>query len=174
MKWKRIVLFLLAVPIVILLALLLFAEWAWGGYIKPTLDPQYIPTAEYLLQNPIPTPDFISVNPPPGSVVSAADSIIVHVPISPNAPLGSKDEIANWTFTYLNRQRIPRSNFGVTFSTVYSSDGPGVVYIEYADFIFPLSLSPGLHILEIRVGKSVTVLFNPAEAYTYTWAYKVE
>jgi hypothetical protein len=33
----------------VLVSLLVF--WAIGGYVKPSLDPQYIPTAEYLLEN---------------------------------------------------------------------------------------------------------------------------
>jgi hypothetical protein len=174
MKWKRIILFLLAVPIVILLCLLLFADWAWGGgYIKSSLDSQYIPTAEHLIQNPISTPNSLRVNPPPGSVMRAEDIIIVGVPTLPNAPLGSRDEIANWTHLFINNQRISRRDFGVGFIGGLFSDVPGYVR-ETTEFGFSPDLNPGVHIFEIRVGKSLTALLNPAEAYTYTWAYRVE
>ena len=62
---------LVTIPFLIVIGLLLFAEWVWGGSIKPSLDPQYIPTAEYLIQHPQPTPSFLQIQHIPGTILGS-------------------------------------------------------------------------------------------------------
>jgi len=174
MSGRRGCLLLTIIPIGIIILYLLFSEWAWGGYVKPSLDPQYVPTAGYLQQNPVSTPAFLTVNPPPGSTINSQDRISVSIQTLPETPLGKSDEISQWTRMFINYQKIAYfKDFHVELIGGLDGSVPGYKR-ETAHFVLRPNLQPGLHILEIRVGKSVTALLNPAEAYSYKWAYRVE
>ena len=155
------------IPFVILVGLLLFAEWAWGGSIKPSIDPQYVPTAEYLLQHPQSTPSFISVYPEPGSIVQRSQDISVVVVLHANW-----SDIIQWTRLLLNGERIPGDYIRLTY--------PYGLHVEKdfnaATFVptVPETLTSGLHIFRVQVGSSFNDFLNPDPKLSYEWVYRVE
>lgn len=166
-KVRNIVLVVIGVPCSILFILLAFADWAWGGRVQTSLDAQYVPTAEALLQNPAGIPSFLrDIHPSPGSIIEAGQGICANVDVR-RLSLSSRD-IADWTRFYINGSRAPWS--GVSLLGELSSAGT----MEIAQFCTVPKLERGLHLIEIRVGTSIAALFNPAEARSYTWAYRVE
>jgi hypothetical protein len=168
-KTRNILLIVLAVPILIVIVLLLFAEWMWGGRVQTSLDPQYVPTAQYLVEHPEPMPGFINVYPRPGSTIQSGD--MLQAATNAYRLAASEDDIADWTRIYVNNVRL--ENFR---DVVRGMGGPLMPPDETYDptFFFSPPLQPGFHLIEIRVGTSITALLNPSEARTYTWAYQVE
>lgn len=168
-KVRNIVLVVLGVPCSILFILLAFADWAWGGRVQPSLDAQYVPTAEYLIQNTVAIPTFIDVRPPPGTTIESGETICVAVFVRRLS--ASEYDVAEWTHIYVNNQRISRSDYGVGTIGEVTPEGSVTNTVE---FCFDPLLEKGLHVIEVQVASSVTALLNPAEARSYTWAYRVE
>ncbi len=106
--WRKLnkgCLLLIAIPLILVTGLWFFGEWAWGGSTKPSLDVQYIPTAEYLLQHPQPTPSSMLIKPDPSTILASSDTIAVILAFELN-----KEGVEQWTQLFLNHQRIARSD----------------------------------------------------------------
>lgn len=171
--WRKLnkgCLFLTAIPFVILLGLWLFGEWVWGGSVKTSLDAQYIPTAEYLLQHPQPTPSSMQIYPNPGAILDSSDIVVMILAFELN-----KDGVEQWTQLFLNHQRIARSDIDTPPGTGrYWS--PGIMLMDYAELTFDPNnkLNSGLHLFRIQIGRSFNDFLNPDPKLSYEWAYRVE
>jgi hypothetical protein len=167
-KIRNLVLAVLAVPVLIILVRVLYILWIWDGHLETSLNAQHIPTAQYLMQNPEPTPRFLYIDPPPASTIKTGEEIFVAT--NPFRLSTTIADIAEWTQFFINNSRIGRSNYS------WGIAGPLMPPDETYDpeYTFSPPLQPGLHLIEIRVGTSITVLLNPAEARSYMWAYRVE
>jgi hypothetical protein len=164
---RNVVLVFLAIPIIAIAVLLLYAEWIWGGRIQTSLDAQYVPTAQALVQNPVPTPSLIHIEPAPGNVVESRQNICANVKAW-ELSVDSID-IGEWTRIYVNGSPAPDLIIGYV-GELSSSLGAR----EIVQFCTSPELEDGLHIIEIRVGTSISALLNTAEARSYMWAYRVE
>ncbi|HEX2905918.1 MAG TPA: hypothetical protein VHO69_03610 [Phototrophicaceae bacterium] len=126
---KRDRLFLLVVPVMALiiavLLLIVFDQWAWGGYVKPSLNPPYVPTAEYLLAHPVPLPEFILIDPPPSSSIKVGQQIRVGLIVKPPILPGEEAGYATWSYIFVNHQRLSRNDLGIEYIGGLSSDVPG-------------------------------------------------
>ena len=145
-----------------------YPEWKWGGHLQTSLDAQYIPTAQALVQNVQPVPSFLTISPAPGSVIETGEQINIGV-YSGRLSTSSSD-VFEWTRLYINGVRIAPDNYNAAFGGPLE---PPYQLIEPSFYLSP-ELQPGFHLIEIRVGTSIMALLNPAEARSYTWAYQVE
>lgn len=165
----KLILFVLGVSILVIFVLFIYPEWKWGGHVQPSLDQQYVPTAQALMENTPSVPNFLSLYPSPGSVIQSGEEIFIDV-YSERLSVSSHD-VFEWTRIYINNVRIaPFKDVGATFGGALMLRG------QNAEPVFSLrpKLSSGLHLFEIRVGTSINALLNPAEAHSYTWAYQVK
>jgi|SRR5689334_12221015 len=161
---------LIAIPLLILLSLWLFGEWAWGGSTKPSLDAQYIPTAEYLLEHPQPTPSFLQINPVPGTkLASRLGDLRVEVNLG-----ADKTGTTQWTQIFLNGQRL--SHLDITGSFPGGLPAPNEKNFNTVYFYFykTTTVGSGLHLFRIQAGSSFYDLLNPDPKLSYEWAYRVE
>jgi hypothetical protein len=169
--WRKLnkgCLFLIATPFLILLGLLLFAEWAWGGNIKPSLDPQYVPTAQYLLQHPQPTPSFLQIKPIPGTILgSKLGSLRIEVNLK-----ADKSDTSQWSQIFLNGQRL--SHLDITGSFPGGLPAPNEKNFNTAYFLFyrTANLDSGPYLLRIQAGSSFNDFLNPDPKLSYEWAYR--
>jgi len=166
-----------SIPFFIVAALWLFAEWAWGGSVKPSLDAQYVPTAEYLLQFPQPTPLFLSINPPPSIQIPHQMSFNFSLLLG-DKRFGCEqfciDEVSwsggenyhRWSQIYLNNQRIARLD-------VFSSRA-GNLGQHGLMFNFNVNLLNGVHLFRIQIASSFNEFLHPDPNLSYEWAYRVE
>ena len=161
---------LIAIPLLILLGLWLFGEWAWGGSTKPSLDAQYIPTAAYLLQNPQSTPSFLQIEPVPGTILGNRLSTW-RVEVNLGA---DKTGTTQWTQIFLNGQRL--SHLDITGSFPGGLPAPNKKNFNTAYFYFynTATLESGLHLFRIQACSSFNDLLNPDPKLSYEWAYRVE
>ncbi len=146
-----------------------------GGF-QTSLDPAFAPTAEFLIQHPMPTPEFISyVNPAPGSTLDGTTKFCVGV-IPNNIPgaettrkLNSEDfpshNAAFGARIIVNNLVLPRNSVDIF---VLNSMIPfkGHLWIQ-VDVCTAPPLEDGLHLIEISMEGS-------PRTFTYTWAYKTE
>ena len=168
-KMKRYLAIGIFIPVLILAALLSYAQWAWGGSIQTTLASQYIPTAEYLIRNPIPTPSFIqNIVPVPASIISTGDQI--YITIDPHMLNKAASDISEWTRIFVNHQRLSSSDYGVALTgQLGEQKDNGTI-----TFSLHPKLDSGLHIVEIRIGASISDLITLTQSLSYNWVYKVD
>jgi hypothetical protein len=151
-------------------AILNYLLWLNVGSFQCTLDAQYVPTAEYLMQNPLPTPQFIGfINPPIGSTITANQEVCLT--LYPRAYSASSDE-GEENFVYagniriaINMQVIPRDATREEWITTM----PGMVHV-----CFNADVNSGLHIFQVEIRNSRFGAFGIGELITYQWAYRVE
>ncbi len=167
-KFRCSCLILICLPILCLVFLLLYAEWAWGGRLQTTLEPRLIPTAQHLMQTVAPKPAWLTIYPAPsGTYPESAENITLSVEILPR--FRTATDIAEWTRIFINGERIS--------SSMYAAYICGEITPEMKEeqcFVLSPELEPGLHLLRIQVGTSIDALLNPDPSYSYEWAYKVE
>ena len=142
-----------------------FANWAWGGYIniKSSLDTEYIPTAEYLLENPveIPYPDsfpydfrvwaniqFTSSERLCFDVVSMDDQDFLNL---------------DWAEVYVNEQIVSRYHW-------HWSDFIWTTMPAHSIVCTSVHLESGIHIIEFRAKEAA---FS-TPYYIHKWAIEVE
>ena len=105
--------FLFILPIVLLVISLLIAWWIWGGYEQSSIPNQLIPTAEFLMKQPVFEPSILNVFPRPGSINKSSEWTYVCLHYDPQYEDSEKLRATyNWTRLYLNGQRLPQSNIG--------------------------------------------------------------
>jgi len=147
---------LVALFIVIIIFVCLIIWWR-SGQLKVILDPQYVPTAEYLLQNPWPTPEAFTIWPPVGEFVHEGDEICIN---------GSDRSYWAWSHLLINGSRLAAADLDIVFHDVYPN--------QFVQFCFPnesgndSSLKSGVHLLEIRLRTSPF-----STRYSYEWAIRV-
>jgi hypothetical protein len=165
-RTRNVLLFVLS-AIVGMLLLSAFAYWWYGGNIKPSLDAQFMPTAQALIENPAPIPSFIwGILPEPGSIIEREERICITID-APRLDISAYD-FGDWTRFYINNERAPWT--GVSMVGPLRPEG----YYEMPQMCIWPPLEQGLHLFEIKIGTSVLVALNPRRARTYTWAYRVE
>jgi hypothetical protein len=142
-----------------------FAYWAWGGYInvKSYLDAEYIPTAEYLLGNPIETP--------------YPDSFPYDFRVWTNVQLTSSERLCfdvvsmdnqdflnlDWAEVYVNEQIISRYHWRW-------SDFVWTTMPAHSIVCMPTHLESGIHIIEFRAKESAWSV----PYYIHKWAIEVD
>jgi hypothetical protein len=169
---RRKTLFLIAFLILVFgcIAILDYPLWLNVGSFQRTLDTQYVPTAEYLMQNPLPTPWFIGfIDPPIGSTITANQEVYLAMfPHDYNTSGDEGEEILLNTSNIriaINMQVIPWNATRVEFIDTM----PGVVRI-----CFNADVNRGLHIFQLEIRNSRFGAFGIGELITYRWAYRVE
>jgi hypothetical protein len=156
----------------VLVSILVF--WAIGGYVKPSLDPQYIPTAEYLLENPIEEPiaelpieelteenfieNMLALHVRFSATRSTENRLCFHV------SSGSMGDFYNlrWAELYINEQVVNRYNL-VLPREIFTSN-PAHAYPCYDGH-----LESGLHIIEFRAKESLFA----EPYYIHRWAIEI-
>jgi hypothetical protein len=131
--------------------------WMFGGYVKSSLDSEYIPTAEYLLENPVEEGDFSlrvvynnSFGPPDTNICIAVRA--------------SSREFLNtitWSDLYINEQIVGHYYDGQN----YIEDESGI----YRSFCVSGHLESGLHIFEFHAKRDP--LAEPY--YSHRWAIEI-
>lgn len=169
--WRKInkgCVLLIAMPLLILLGLLLLADRISGGSIKPSLDAQYVPTAEYLLQHPQPIPSLIIVHPEPSTLLASSGTVSI------GAFLNDKIySLSQWSQLFINNQKVSIDDIDVAFEypDIHSKKE---VYVQYFYFYLYQRLDPGLHLFRIQIASSFGEFLNPDPNLSYEWAYRVE
>jgi hypothetical protein len=161
---------LFAIPFLILISLLLFAQWVWSGSIKPSLDPQFVPTAEYLLEHPQPTPSFLSVSPAPAlRMDNQLSALRIEVNLEAN-----KFDTSQWTQIFLNGQRLEHLDTTGSFPGGLPAPNEKNSNTAYFYIYHTATLHSGLYLLRIQAGSSFHDFLNPDPKLSYEWAYRVE
>ncbi len=160
---------LITIPLLILVALWLFTERVWGGSVKPSLDAQYKPTAEYLLEHPQPIPSFMGVA-KPGSTIAASSHVQVFVYYKEHR------DIVMWTRLFLNNQSLSAGDADPFSIPALPLDmaKPERKLTLFIDFPLNNRLTPGLHLFRIQIGSSFNDFLNPDPKLSYEWACRVE
>lgn len=170
--WRKLnkgCLLLIAIPFVILFGLLLFAQWAWGGHERTTIPNELVPTAEYLMKQPIAEPNPIQVFPRPASVVKPSERATVCLGYVPQPQDDDREKLKatyNWTRVYLNGERLPQSEI--------SGSIVGTITRACLEIGYNFNLSPGLHLFRIQIASSFNEFLTPDPKLSYEWAYRVE
>lgn len=139
---------LLGACLLSLVGLTVFNNWYLSGYLVNKLPDELIPTAEYLLENPIPKPDYLSVVdlPPP------LDDEKVCVLINDSAHTSP-----TWTRFLVNGQAV-----------AYDSLEIGHVS-PVTQYCVKVELTKGLYLFEIQ--PRITPLDT---RYDYKWVISVD
>jgi hypothetical protein len=149
----------------VLVSILVF--WAIGGYVKPSLDPQYIPTAEYLLEN---TQVYEEIPPE----VVATEYLTLNITLThPNLTEGKvcfviysglEEDFSHlsWAEIYINYQVVRRYQ--------WAWDGRIVGTIQsMSELCFNGHLNSGLHIIEFRAKENLFA----EPYYIHRWAIEI-
>jgi hypothetical protein len=145
--------------------------------VPSILRPDLIPTAESLMRQPAPAPDFAFVGPFPGKVGPAERICVDLLPGRFWEPGDESEELsphlAKNTKLLLDGQPISpayRESFVWTGPGIRKSDGKGNLIGSHGGSVagcFSVNLALGLHIATIQVLSTSGVL------YSYTWAFRV-
>lgn len=134
--------------------------WAIGGYVKPSLDAQYIPTAEYLLENPIELPqtDELGLN-ISFSLNMSFNNLLCFIVSS---SIVTDFPNLRWSEIHINAQVVSRVQLDAPYVFHHYMPSDTVLCIKGY-------LNSGLHIIEFRAKE---ILF--AEPYyTQRWAIEI-
>jgi hypothetical protein len=148
-------------PLLILTIFVLgLVYWAFGGYVKPSLDTEYIPTAEYLLEHPIGMPNVEADN---FTILISFSRISMGNQICFRALLDTMQDFDNlmWAEIYINEQVVSRLNL------------EWIVVVEVEPLSAPICidgyLDTGLHIIEFRVKENLFA----EPYYIQRWAIEI-
>lgn len=137
-------------------------------------DPALIPTAQYLVQNPIPLPYFVkAVNPAPGSIVAPSSEICVTLYTGGILEKGDTGEslqkqiLANTQFL-INNQNLPSHVFVRYEIPAYSVEIIDGVSTAWITFCFTPDLAKGSHII------TVNTMSSSGKSYSYSWALDIK
>lgn len=156
-RWLTLILGLIA---------MLIAIWACGfnlwfdaGSVKSNLDPEYIPTAEYLLENPYeePSTSFDELNIEFGRFNVKTQEICFTIWGSSNADF----DRANIVEVFINEELAARIKPDSFILTSLPAQKP---------FCISGTLDAGLHIIEVKAYSDIFTEPN----YVHRWAIKVE
>jgi hypothetical protein len=139
-----------------------------------SLDPQIIPTAEFLAQNPSPLPYFINyIDPPPGETLLSGQQICLT--INPGELMRPEDiydrvqDFVAWNTTFtINEQPLPFytpafPEFPAGMYKIIEGQETGVIL-----YCFTPDLEMGLHLAELHT-KDLS-----GKNYSYSWAFRVQ
>ncbi|MBL8156234.1 MAG: hypothetical protein JNM70_18790 [Anaerolineae bacterium] len=169
LHFKRVVTyrFMLIALALVAVAVLLHPLWLNVGYFRRTLDPQLVPTAEYLLSNPLPTPSFVlAVQPPTGASIDRTQEICVS--LLPGGSNGNADELRNaalGTRIAINEQIIPVE--AVRMRMIYTMPG-------FLIACFHADVEPGIHLFAVEMRTSPVGMLGFGEVFSYAWSYRVK
>src|SRR5262245_59467470 len=105
-KMRKPIVISILFPCIVVLLMSACGNWWISGDIKPSLDTQYVPTAQTLIQNPSRRASFIrSIQPVPGSVIASGESVCVT--FNTRYFDISNGEFGDWTRFYINNERAP-------------------------------------------------------------------
>ncbi len=140
------------------------AEYPDTPPAQSALRPDLVPTAESLMRQPAPTPDYMFVEPFPGKV-GPAERICVDLLSNRLREPGDKSDALSLhlernTRLILDGQLIPEKYLASFLIT--GLGGAGIL-----SGCFSVNLALGLHIATIQVTSTSGVL------YSYTWAFQV-
>jgi hypothetical protein len=142
--------------------------WAIGGYVKPSLDPQYIPTAEYLLENTIVyqdiPPEILATEPFLSLRVNLMDSSFSEGQVCFAVYFGFDEDFLNlrWSEIYINEQTVKRFHPNPPEGALDSI--PALTYLCVDGH-----LDSGLHIIEFRAKESIFA----APYYIHRWGIEI-
>jgi hypothetical protein len=166
-RWRIWLKMFFSIPVVLIFLSVGVVWWLWGGYIRTSIPDDLVPTAEYLMNQPIVEPLSLKVFPKPGTITKSNDRTYVCITYNPQYKDATKLQLTyTWTRIYLNGQRIPQSEIsGSTVETIPQ----GCLEISY-----DLHLPSGIHLFHIQVNKSFDDFLSPNPSLSYEWAYRVE
>jgi hypothetical protein len=156
----KIILAVLGIILTLLIANDIYFRWLRSGELRTILDPRYVATAEYLFENPNPTPSNISIRPSPGETIKDGEEVCVYAP---------DEDFFMFTQFLINKKRLSIDNFQL-FNGPDLLEGPSYVsFCFWNDSSANLGLDVGIHLFEIRLRK------NPFHTeIQYEWAVRVE
>lgn len=167
--WKIFVIFMVFATIIggyisISIGLSVYNLWVKGsGYIKPSLEREFAPTAEYLLDNQI---EDVYYHP---YTLSISIHEIGYRKICINIYDVEQDE-AGWTLSY-SQIIINNQNVGIDEIDKGALDAFGA----RLNICVPNTLESGLHLIEFRAHNHETYnSFFGEPLFTHTWAIEVE
>jgi hypothetical protein len=141
-----------------------FVYWAIGGYVKPSLDPQYIPTAEFLLENSIEREEPIE---------SIVEDLRLYARLGVRTYTSNKicltviamneNDYDNlyWSELFINEQIVSRFRYDV--------EGVYLSLPSFSGFCFNGHLDTGLHIIEFRAKENLFA----GPYYIQRWAIEI-
>ncbi len=144
-----------------------------GGF-QTSLDPAFLPTAEFLIHHPMPTPEFVSyINPEPGSTLDETTKFCVGVIPHDIPGVAAVRELSSEDFpsysaafgarVIMNNLMLPRASVdNFMFGMMIPFNGRLWVQVETCT---TPPLEKGLHLIEILIE-------DQQQIFTYTWAYK--
>jgi hypothetical protein len=151
----------MVIALVLLIVPLIFGAYWHSGSLRTSLDPRYVATAEYLFENPNPTPTNISIRPSPGEIIQADDRVCVYSDLFGYA---GYDYFSHFL---INKQRLSHSAIDVSWGGTFGYANNSVCFWNVQSG--NLGLDAGIHLFEIRLRK------NPFHTeIQYEWAVRVE
>ena len=169
-------LFLLCILTTILV--LIYPVWIdAGAFFKHQLDAEFVPTAEYVLQHPIPTPEFIEgISPPIGTTLEGTQQVCIG--ILPGA-LSDKGEtleletnVAGSLRIVINNQVIPRDAVRIGMARMIYPLG-GDRFSDLMSACFTPELDTGIHLFRVEMHNSPSGIFGSGDYFSYSWVYQV-
>ncbi len=152
------------------LGIVLLNWMLYGGYIQDTLPVEYVPTAEYLAQNPQTMPTVIrTITPHRGSLLNQLNEICITL----NSQIATARSLAlPLTRIFLNNQPVSMAESDDL--EIAASHDPSARY-EMDDLMYCLSLDlkRGYHLVKVQLATSVLDVFFPKSTESYEWAYRV-
>jgi hypothetical protein len=175
---KKSVLLITLICIISCLACLLYPLWLGGGSLQPVLPASLVPTAVFLVENPLPTPIFVSyVYPPPGDTIQYPVRTRICIGILTAGLSDSGDPGQKWAANnaqvFVNDRRLAWDDVRVSLLAIMARLDDGRTSARFDVCISP-ALERGLHIVEIRTSPEPLGILGIGEMYSYTWAYRVE
>jgi hypothetical protein len=145
--------------IVIPLALIQgFHEWLHSGGLRASLDPRYVATAQYLFENPNPTPERMGIAPSPGEIIRAGDRVCVYV---------YNEKSFLFPQFLINKKRLSIDDIKISAGGTFDHENISFCFTNEPSS--NLGLDEGIHLFEIRLRKNI---FD--KQIRYEWAVRVE
>jgi hypothetical protein len=129
-----------------------------------------IPTAQYLVQNPVLLPDFIkAISPSPGSILAGSSEVCVTLYTGAILERGDtggslRTQILNNTEFLINNQKLPPYVFVKHQFPAFSVEIIDGVSTGWITFCFTADLAKGIHIITVNTTSS------SGKVYSYSWA----
>lgn len=171
-KFKRSFLIgIIGIAFLLGLGIVLLNWMLYGGYIRDTLPVEYVPTAEYLVQNPQTMPAVIrTIAPRHGSSLKQLNEICIIF----NSQIATANSLAvPLTRIFLNNQPVSMAESDDLEIT--TSHDPSARYEMY-DLMYCLSvdLKRGYHLVKVQFANSLFDVFFSKSTESYEWAYRVD
>jgi hypothetical protein len=179
MKRRYFVFLLILLGVFGFVMLLNYPLWLNRGTFQRTLDSKFIPTAEYLMAHPVPTPQFInSINPPIGGIINGSEEVCVGLLPGALTHVGDSStdasiNVAGSLRIIMNTQFVPSEAVQVEIINTLQRLSDGRFSGQVTSCFTPY-LQKGLHIFQLEARNSPLGVFGFGELFSYTWAYDVQ